>query len=207
LPDVSVPYYYSSFVAVLLNQSARPTLELLDAEGNVLASGVAGSEGLDVAIADFTAPADGVYYVRVGGYVARDYSLVLTRDAAPVGASFPLQTASTSLNGADEAIAGLALAAAPSGAGDDAAADLGVVPTTAGRLPAGASRATGTGLDYFDRAIDSLAVAPPSRPSVGVAMKAPVVRSPVIAGALAAPQPVPWKRSTAVRSRYSSVTP
>jgi hypothetical protein len=206
LPDIAVPSFYDWYAVVLLNQPYIPTLELLDAEGNVLASGVVGSDGLDLAMVDFIAPADGVYYVRVGGHGARDYSLVVTRSAEPGGASFPLQTASASSSGAAEAIAGLALAAAPSDAGADAAADLGVIPTTVGRLPVGASRATGTGLDYFDRAIDSLAVAPPSHPSVGVAMKTQVVRPPVVAGVIAAPQPVPWKRSTAARSRYSSVT-
>jgi len=206
LPDVSVPYYYISYVVVLINQSYLPTLELLDADGDVLASGVAGSEGLDLAIAGFTAPADGVYYVRVGGHGQKDYSLVVTRNTDLGGKTRPVQTASQSTDETAEALSGLGLSAAPDGAeAAVAAAVVGLAPAV-GRSHVGASRVTGTGVDYVDRAIDSLAVMPPSRPSTRAATKTPAVRSPAVARSSAAPRSAPWKRSSVVPSRQSSVT-
>jgi hypothetical protein len=199
LPDVSLPDYGTAAVLVLPNQTYQPTLELLDADGNVLASGVAGSEGLDRAIADFVAPADGVYYIRVGGRSPRDYSLVVTRNAEIAGKTRPEQSASQSTGATAEAISGLGLSASA-----DSTADLGVVSTVVGSS-SGASRVKGTGADYVDRAIDSLIVAPAPRPSIRAATKTSAVRSPAAADTLAVPRPIPWKRSTA-RSRLSSVT-
>ncbi|MDH5668376.1 MAG: Ig-like domain-containing protein, partial [Nitrospira sp.] len=57
------------------------TLELLDAAGTVLASGVADGATIDRAIRDFVAPVTGPYYVRVGAGSPRAYSVVVTLQA------------------------------------------------------------------------------------------------------------------------------
>ena len=79
-PDFVRGYFCRASVTVLLNQTALLTLELRDADGNVLATGTAGADG-DLVIRDFVAPAGGTYYVRIGVVGQEEYSLVFTRDA------------------------------------------------------------------------------------------------------------------------------
>jgi hypothetical protein len=82
LPDIATPNFYDSSVSVLLNQTSVLTLELQDADGNVLATGTASTGNFDLVISDFVAPAGGMYYVRIGGVGQQDYSLVVTRDTS-----------------------------------------------------------------------------------------------------------------------------
>jgi murein DD-endopeptidase MepM/ murein hydrolase activator NlpD len=57
------------------------SLAIQDANGNILATGVAGAANLDSAITGFVAPSTGTYYLVVSGTTAATYSLVVTRDA------------------------------------------------------------------------------------------------------------------------------
>jgi FG-GAP-like repeat/Bacterial pre-peptidase C-terminal domain/Bacterial Ig-like domain len=82
LPDIATPNYYDSSVSVLLNQTSFLTMELQDDTGTVLATGTAGAENLDLNIGSYVATTDGTYYVHIGGAGQRDYSLVVTRNAA-----------------------------------------------------------------------------------------------------------------------------
>ncbi|MCY2927509.1 MAG: pre-peptidase C-terminal domain-containing protein, partial [Planctomycetota bacterium] len=63
-------------------QNGQALVELLDADGTVLASGTPGAANADSVIAGFVAPDDGVYYVRVTAPAGCQYSLVATRGAA-----------------------------------------------------------------------------------------------------------------------------
>ena len=80
-PDFVRGYFCRASVTVLWNQTAFLTLELRDADGNVLATGTTGAGGGDPVIKDFVAPAGGTYYVRIGVVGQEEYSLVFTRDA------------------------------------------------------------------------------------------------------------------------------
>ena len=81
-PDFVRGYFCRASVTVLLNETALLTLELQDADGNVLATGTAVAGDGDLVIRDFVAPAGGAYYVRIGVVGQEDYSLAVTRDAA-----------------------------------------------------------------------------------------------------------------------------
>lgn len=70
----------ASLVVTTLN-SASTHVQLLDASGTVLTSGVVGSENASESITQFVAPADGTYYAKVTADAPTDYSLVITRDA------------------------------------------------------------------------------------------------------------------------------
>src|SRR5262249_31577966 len=92
--QLAVPGTWNAFYSYALGAGDRTTLglkaltgsglgvELQDAAGTVLATGVTGAANLDKVIKHFTAPAAGTYYVRVFGGAAATYSLLATRDAA-----------------------------------------------------------------------------------------------------------------------------
>ncbi|MDB5298619.1 MAG: Thermophilic serine proteinase precursor, partial [Phycisphaerales bacterium] len=56
-------------------------LTLVDAAGNVLATGAAGATNVSQFISDYLAPSAGTYYVRVGGDGGLSYSVLATRGA------------------------------------------------------------------------------------------------------------------------------
>ena len=61
-------------------------ISIVDANGDVLASGISGATNVSQAIEKFVAPANGTYYVKVTGETGVQYSLTVTR-----GATFSLQ--------------------------------------------------------------------------------------------------------------------
>ena len=61
-------------------------ITIVDANGDVLASGVSGPTNVSQAIEDFVAPSTGTYYVEITGDAGLQYSVVVTR-----GADFTLQ--------------------------------------------------------------------------------------------------------------------
>jgi hypothetical protein len=108
------PWFYPALTAGnadrLLEQAmafAAPTgagvavLEIQDASGNLLASGV-GANNLDAVIQGFQAPASDTYFVRVG--VEGDYSLVVTRDAVFDAEENDSAATAVSLNGVGGAL-------------------------------------------------------------------------------------------------------
>ena len=102
----------ATVVAQSLNGQAVQ-ISIVDADGDVLAIGMAGASNVSQSIADFVAPSDGTYYVEVTGDPGVQYSIAVTRDA-----TFSLQphnSASTaqSLNGTSGVLGYLA---PPSGA-------------------------------------------------------------------------------------------
>ena len=61
-------------------------ISIVDANGNVLASGVSGATNVSQSIENFVAPATGTYYVKITGDQGVQYSVAVTR-----GADFTLQ--------------------------------------------------------------------------------------------------------------------
>ncbi|HVT88475.1 MAG TPA: M36 family metallopeptidase [Tepidisphaeraceae bacterium] len=89
-PAIATSDYYSmtllagqsaSIALASLSGSGSPATKLYDASNNLLASGTTTATNVQNAIANFVAPANGVYYVQVSG-ANNDYSLVTTRGAA-----------------------------------------------------------------------------------------------------------------------------
>ena len=70
-----------SSLALELASNASVTLELEDANGNVLAIGVGGAQNVSAIIQDFVATVAGTYYARLTGTGQSDYSLIVTRSA------------------------------------------------------------------------------------------------------------------------------
>jgi hypothetical protein len=69
-------------LSVELSQFSLVSLQLLDANGNVLQTATAGPSNLNLAISDFIAPADGTYYARFTSVgLPRGVDLVVTRGA------------------------------------------------------------------------------------------------------------------------------
>ncbi len=66
--------------AVVGSASSQLDLQLLDADGAVLADGASGYENVSTAIGNYSAQQAGTYYLRVGG--EGDYDLVVNRNAA-----------------------------------------------------------------------------------------------------------------------------
>lgn len=68
-------------VALTLASNAAVSLNLEDANGNVLATGTQTDQNVSSAIHNFVAPADGTYYVRLTGSGTSSFSLIVTRGA------------------------------------------------------------------------------------------------------------------------------
>ncbi|MDB5357482.1 MAG: hypothetical protein JWN24_3935, partial [Phycisphaerales bacterium] len=68
-------------VAATALAAGNLNLTLVDAGGNVLATGAAGATNVSQLISDYLAPAAGTYYVRVGGDAGLSYTIVATRGA------------------------------------------------------------------------------------------------------------------------------
>ncbi len=83
LADLSTANFNGGPVSVWLATVSSVKVELLDATGTVVASGIVGTANLDQAIDNFVATAGGTYYARISGTgnFARDYSLIVTRSA------------------------------------------------------------------------------------------------------------------------------
>lgn len=82
--DLSVVNSFSNTVSVFLAKKERVRVELLDSNGNVVASSIAGATNLDEAIGNFVAPTSGTYFARIvssDNIPGRDYNLVVTRGA------------------------------------------------------------------------------------------------------------------------------
>ncbi len=79
--DIAASGYYGFAVSVLLNLSSPTALTLYDPNGLEVTSSTSGTEDFDVLLAGFVASETGTYTLRVSApAVARDYSLVVTRD-------------------------------------------------------------------------------------------------------------------------------
>jgi subtilisin family serine protease len=80
--DVASANFNTPTVSVEFNQFSQVSLQLLDANGNVLQTATPGPTNLDLVLSDFVAPATGTYFARVtGAGVPRGFDVVITRGA------------------------------------------------------------------------------------------------------------------------------
>ena len=113
--EAATPDYYQfpatagevDSVALKALAAGNITVDLLDSNGIVLASGVSGATNLSQTISRYTLSADGYYYLRVAGDAGVGYSLIVTQNAAfdtePNNSSAALQ----SLDGTQGALGAL----------------------------------------------------------------------------------------------------
>jgi hypothetical protein len=88
--QVTTPDYYSlslgagdtAAIDLKALNGGNLTLQVENAAGVVVATSTTGATNVDRFIDKFVAPATGTYYIRVGGDGGKDYSLVVTRNAA-----------------------------------------------------------------------------------------------------------------------------